>query len=92
MRTVAGLRRQAQQYKEEERYLHNPLPEDFFVDYEGKSQVIRSKETKKFPKYIAKHIEKHLVDAVLMKKSSKDILNAEVRAEIKKEIRVDDIL
>lgn len=67
----------------------NILPEDFPFRYDGVDYLLKSGETKSYPRFIAIHAAKHMVDREIIDqyKTSK-LRDAKLRAEITKKIWV----
>lgn len=73
-------------------YIYNPLREDFKTtfaeDRDPKEYVIHSRELAKFPKYLAEHIGKKLVQKIALSKDSG--ISYDIREEAaKKEVFVE---
>jgi len=71
--------------------VHNIDDEDFVFEYDARSgnppYVIPAGEVKRFPKFLAKHAIKHLVDKIMIKNNQR-ISNQEARRDLMEQIIV----
>ena len=71
----------------------NPLPQDFSCNFDDgngvKGYTVHSREIEYFPEHIARHIKKHLYDAII---NHRKINGAELNADpTKKQLILDEM-
>jgi len=85
---VSDLNRKEQDNKKMV-FVFNPSNKDFKFKFDGKEYDVPSRDFKEFPLHIANHAKKHLVNYLI---NTRDIgiISPEQRAELLKEIEVND--
>lgn len=71
---IVDVKHQAKKDRETSKFVFNPLQEDITVYYDKLDKNIQltvpSKESKKFPTYLANHVGKHIINAYVQTKPS----------------------